>query len=121
MMCFRWDHSVTRDRRTEVMMRTSPVIATIAVLCLLSPLSAQTPRSNPAAQPVASAADVHVLPVKGNVYMLVGAGGNIALQIGDNGVLMVDTGTAQAADHVLAAVKQVRDKPIRWILNTSAD
>jgi cyclase len=68
------------------------------------------------------APEVNVLHVQGNVYMLVGAGGNIAVQIGENGTLMVDTGTAQAIDQVLATMKQIAkpatNKPLRYILNT---
>jgi len=63
--------------------------------------------------------EVHVLPVQGNVYMLVGAGGNIAMQAGKEGVLLVDTGNAgPVTDKVLAAVRTVSDKPIRYIINT---
>jgi cyclase len=59
--------------------------------------------------------------VQGNVYMLVGAGGNIALQIGDDGVLLVDTGTTAAVSQVIATIRTLTDKPIRYIINTSAD
>ena len=45
--------------------------------------------------PIPTDGEVHVLHVQGNVYMLVGAGGNITVQVGDMGVLMVDTGLAQ--------------------------
>ena len=62
--------------------------------------------------------EVHVLPVQGNVYMLVGAGGNIAVQIGEEGVLVVDTGLAAMSDKVLAAIKKLSPKTIRYILNT---
>jgi cyclase len=68
-------------------------------------------------QPPASG-EVHTLHVQGNVYMLVGAGGNITVQIGPQGVLVVDTGTAQMSGQVLAAVRKLSDKPIRYILNT---
>jgi cyclase len=61
---------------------------------------------------------VHVLPVQGNVYMLVGAGGNITMQVGKEGVLLVDTMYAGLSDKVLAAVRTVSDKPIRYIINT---
>jgi cyclase len=64
---------------------------------------------------------VHTLRVQGNVYMAVGAGGNVAVQIGDDGVLLVDTGTAQATDALIAAIRALTDKPIRYIINTSAD
>jgi glyoxylase-like metal-dependent hydrolase (beta-lactamase superfamily II) len=67
-------------------------------------------------------APINVLPVQGNVYMLVGAGGNIAMQIGTDGVLMVDTGSAQSTDQVIATMKQlakpITSKPLRFILNT---
>ncbi len=62
--------------------------------------------------------EVHVLPVQGNVYMIVGAGGNIAMQVGKDGVLLVDTGLAGMSDKVLAAIRTVSDKPIRYIINT---
>jgi len=63
-------------------------------------------------------ADIHVLPVQGNVYMLVGAGGNITLQVGVEGILLVDTQFAQLSDKVLAAIRQLSTKPIRYIINT---
>jgi glyoxylase-like metal-dependent hydrolase (beta-lactamase superfamily II) len=66
----------------------------------------------------AQPAEIHVVPVQGNVYMLVGAGGNITLQVGKEGVLVVDTGLAQMSDTVLAAIRQLSDKPIRYIINT---
>src|SRR5256885_2369121 len=61
------------------------------------------------------------LKVQGNVYMLVGAGANIALQIGDDGVLLVDSGTTESASRVIATIRSLTDKPIRYIINTSAD
>jgi glyoxylase-like metal-dependent hydrolase (beta-lactamase superfamily II) len=51
--------------------------------------------------------DVHLLPLRGNVYMLVGAGANITLSVGKEGVLLVDAGTAQMADKVVAAIAQL--------------
>jgi cyclase len=53
--------------------------------------------------------------------MLVGDGANVAVQIGDEGVLVVDTGSRLSRDALLAAVKKLSDRPIRWIINTSAD
>jgi glyoxylase-like metal-dependent hydrolase (beta-lactamase superfamily II) len=66
----------------------------------------------------APAGEIRVLPVQGNVYLLAGAGGNIAVQAGEDGVLLVDAGAADAADQVLAAIRRLSDKPIRFILNT---
>ena len=56
--------------------------------------------------------------VQGNVHMLVGAASNIAVQIGDDGILVVDTGNRETSDDVLAAIRALSDKPIRWIINT---
>ena len=71
--------------------------------------------------PPASQGDIKVFHVQGNVYMLVGAGANVAVQIGDEGVVVVDTGSAQTREKVLAAIRQLSTKPIRWIINTDAD
>jgi cyclase len=67
-------------------------------------------------------AQINVLPVQGNIYMLVGAAANITVQVGRDGVLMVDTGSAQMTDQALATIKQlakpVTSKPLRFIVNT---
>ena len=62
--------------------------------------------------------EIKTFKVQGNVYLLVGAGGNIAVQAADEGVLVVDTGLAAHADKVLAAIRALSDKPIRYIINT---
>jgi glyoxylase-like metal-dependent hydrolase (beta-lactamase superfamily II) len=62
-----------------------------------------------------------VLPVQGNVYNLAGAGANMTLQVGKDGLLLVDSKSARVSDQVLAAIRTVTDKPIRYILNTAAD
>ncbi|OFW06192.1 MAG: hypothetical protein A3I61_18675 [Acidobacteria bacterium RIFCSPLOWO2_02_FULL_68_18] len=65
-----------------------------------------------------AAGTVEVLPVQGNVYMLVGAGANITVQIGDDGVLVVDTGGASMSEAVLAAIRRLSTRPLRYIINT---
>jgi glyoxylase-like metal-dependent hydrolase (beta-lactamase superfamily II) len=62
--------------------------------------------------------DVHTLKVRDNVYMLVGAGGNITVQVGRDGVFVVDAGLAQMSDKVLAAIKKISDLPIRYVVDT---
>lgn len=76
------------------------------------------------AQEAAHAADdgeVHILPVQGNVYMLVGAGANVTVQAGDDGVLVVNTGRSGMSDKLLAAIRSISDKPIRYVINTQDD
>jgi cyclase len=65
--------------------------------------------------------EIHMLPVQGNIYMLVGAGGNITVQVGKQGVLLVDAQHAALSDKIVAAIRKVSDKPIRYVLNTSVD
>jgi glyoxylase-like metal-dependent hydrolase (beta-lactamase superfamily II) len=64
---------------------------------------------------------IHVLPVRGNVYMLVGAGSNITVQVGEQYVIVIDTGLPQFADEVIATVKKISSLPIMFLGNTSAD
>jgi cyclase len=65
--------------------------------------------------------DLEVLQVRPNVYMIAGAGGNIAVQIGPIGAILVNAGSEQMSDKVLAAVKKLTNQPIRYIIDTSAD
>src|SRR3974390_2467837 len=66
-------------------------------------------------------ADLEVLQLRPNFYMIAGAGGNIGFQVGADGVVVVDSGAAANADAVVAAIKKVTAQPIRYVINTSAD
>jgi cyclase len=72
-------------------------------------------------------AKVEIVPVRGHIYMLANAGGNITVSVGPDGVLLVDSGLAAMTDQVLAAVRELQQrvrvngapaKPIRYIINT---
>ena len=63
--------------------------------------------------------EIQILPVQGNVWALIGAGGNITVQAGDDGILLVDTGTAAMSDKVLRAVATISKRTLRYIVNTS--
>lgn len=69
----------------------------------------------------ASAGEIGVLKVQGNVYLLVGGGGNVAAQVGDDGILVVDTGSEAASASLAAALRKLSDKPITWVVNTTGD
>jgi len=56
--------------------------------------------------------------VAGNVWMLEGAGGNIGVSVGDDGLLIVDDQFAPLADKIRAALKGIADKKLHFILNT---
>jgi cyclase len=61
---------------------------------------------------------IKVLPVQGNVYMLAGAGGNITLQTGKEGVLMVDTQFAPWAPRIMEEIRKLSQGAVRYIINT---
>ena len=65
-----------------------------------------------------SKVQVKATKVAGNVYMLEGAGGNIGVSVGDDGLLIVDDQFAPLADKIRAALKGIADKKLRFILNT---
>lgn len=80
------------------------------------PVKAAAPQPLP---PVAVETGLQSLHVKGQIWMISGAGANIAVQVGDEGVLLVDTGTTAMADAVREEVRKIAgDKPIRYIINT---
>ena len=53
--------------------------------------------------------------------MIAGAGGNIAVQTGELGEVLVDTGSENNADRVLAELRKLSKIPVRYIINTSAE
>jgi cyclase len=99
--------------------------------------------------PTAGAPAIRVLPLRGNIFVLQGAGGNITASVGRDGVLLVDAGSANTTEQVLAAIRQLQQrldlrdqalqfgaetrssvagrsieappKPIRYIINTHFD
>ena len=64
------------------------------------------------------AQELHTLHVQGNVYMIVGAGGNVTAQVGSDGVLLVNSGAAQNTGKLLAEVRKLSTGPIRYLINT---
>jgi cyclase len=67
-----------------------------------------------------SKVQIKVTKVSGNIYMLEGAGGNIAASVGDDGIVIVDDQYAPLADKIAASLKGigVTDKPVRFVINT---
>ena len=83
-----------------------------------APVSASAP-GTPAVDP--RSAEVRTLHVQGNVHLLVGAGGNMTVQVGEEGALLVDSQLPEVTPKILAAVAALSPKPIRYLVNTSAD
>jgi cyclase len=83
------------------------VVAGVAAIVWTIGLRAQTP--------------IVTVPVQGTVTMMTAAGMNVAVQIGRNGVLIVDAPPADAVPALMAEIRKLTDKPIRYIVNTNAD
>jgi len=83
--------------------------------------AAPAPAATRTPNPAWANAEVHTLKVQGNVYMIVGPGGNTAVQIGDSGALVVDTQYEEVSDKIVAEIRKLTSKPIRYVVNTSAD
>ena len=66
-------------------------------------------------------AGLDVVQIRPNFYVIAGAGGNVVVQTGPEGVILVDSGSTAMADKVLAAVRGITTQPIRYIINTSMD
>ena len=63
--------------------------------------------------------EIHVFPIRNDVYMLVGDGANVTVQVGDQGAFLVDTGTGALAEKMIAAIRKLSDRPVQFIANTS--
>jgi len=72
------------------------------------------------AQGQGSAGGIETVSVRPNFFMIVESGGNIGVQVGEDGPVIVDSGTERAAEAALAAVGKLSARPIRYIINTSA-
>jgi cyclase len=77
----------------------------------------------PSAQAVGAGSSdaLEVLEVRSNFFMIAGAGGNIGVQVGKDGVVVVDAGSAASAPAVLAAIKRITPEPIRYVIDTGPD
>lgn len=97
----------------------APLPRALLFVVVLLAVALVAPSIRVAAQAPASS-QIQVLPVRGNIYVLQGAGANITVSIGRDGVLMVDSGLASMGEQVLAAIRRLqteldlRDKPPGW-------
>src|SRR5690606_27999361 len=79
----------------------------------------EPPPAPVAPERVAAADGIRSMHVKGKVWAIFGAGGNVIVQIGDEGVLVVDAGSAEKAAEVRAEIARLSGgKPIRYVIST---
>jgi cyclase len=71
--------------------------------------------------PSTTSAGLETIRIRPNVHVIFGAGGNVTVHSGEDGLIVVDTGATDSADRLLQAIKAISPQPIRLIINTSAD
>ena len=64
---------------------------------------------------------LEVIQIRPQFYVIVGGGSNVAVQFGPDGVVVVDTGSADRAEQIVAEIRKLSNQPIRYVINTSAD
>ena len=90
------------------MKQTSRTLAlAVAAITVATPLVAQM-----------EDVEIRTVPVADGVYMLMGSGGNIGLSIGEDGAFVIDDQYAPLTDKVIAAIRELTDKPVRFVINT---
>jgi cyclase len=96
-------------------MRTRNFIGMLALAAALL-----LPQAGRAQEQDFSKVQMKVTKVSGNIYMLEGAGGNIAASVGEDGIVIVDDEFAPLAEKIAAALKNlnITDKPVRFVINT---
>src|SRR5262249_22997410 len=82
-------------------------------------LPAGPPQSSRAPDPTPNDGNIHAFHVAGNVYMLAGDGANVAVQVGPQGAMIVDTGAGKLSEKIIAEITKLSSKPIQFIVNTS--
>ena len=95
------------------------VVLSFSIGCLSAVLLASAAIS--AQQAAAPAVALEVLPVAGNVYLFAGTGANVVVQASEDGALIVDPGIEAVSDRLIAEVRRLTRRPIRYVVNTSAD
>jgi glyoxylase-like metal-dependent hydrolase (beta-lactamase superfamily II) len=104
------DEFTKRENKMTLSRKSAAMITLLGLMWLLSPAShAQQDFSN---------VEIVAHHVAGSVYYLQGAGGNIGLSIGEDGVVMIDDQYAPLTDKILAAIRQLNEGEIRFVINT---
>jgi cyclase len=92
-----------------MIMRSLPGILSAMVMLVAAPCAAQTNYDT---------VQVRTVPVTNSLYLLQGAGGNVAVSVGSDGVFLVDDQLAQVTKKLQAAIAELSSTPVRFVVNT---
>lgn len=98
-------------------------VATLVAVCA-APLflrQGEPLKAAPSQAVAAPSKSLEILEVRPSFFVIAGAGANVAVQVGEDGVVAVDAGSTADAPAVLAAIKRISTKPIRYIIDTGPD
>src|SRR4051794_10709944 len=104
--------------------RLVAIAAGLALAASAPHLDAQQPTARALTEPwpeIVKVDGIEIVHVQRGVYMLVGGGANVTAQIGEEGVTLVDSGGPARGENIIAAVRRLTRKPLRYLVNTSAD
>ncbi len=108
--------TVTRTPVTQARTLKALLIALTAMLSAMP-----SPPQVSAQERAPGAGAVESIQVRPNVYVIFGGGGNIVMHVGEDGIILIDSGSAAMAEQVVLEIRRITKAPIRLIINTSAD
>jgi len=109
--------SIPSDRSRLIRIAaTISLCAAIALVQTPAPLRAAAPQA-----PGRTSDGLEILEIRPSFFVIANAGANVGVQVGDDGVVVVDAGSAASASAVLAAIKRISPKPIRYVIDTGPD
>ena len=116
-------HFLSFKVRVMCLISSLTLLAMAGTIGLVSAQSGSPTRQNAAPKTNAperspASGELELLPVQGNISMLAGAGGNITVQAGRDGILLVDTGLATMSDKVLEMLQRQSKGQVTYIINT---
>lgn len=97
------------------------IVSIVSIFAFNQSIFAQEKLSSNKQQIIAQNPDtvtIKTIPLKDNIYMLMGEGGNIGFSVGDDGVFMIDSQFAPLSEKIKDEIKLISNKPIRYLINT---
>ena len=120
----KWDYTVRQSDNSSLIQQLSNyfvgVLLRVVLLGLVAGLCSAPSFAVAQTSGPANGLAVEVLPIRDNMFMFVTKGSNITVQLGRDGVLVVDSSYPELAEDVFAEIRKLSDGKLRFMINTSA-